>query len=259
MHIGETFIPWKAFDGSFVPEWLERRPLAATAKLLYARLCRYAGEDGRCFPGQAALAEDLCISTSTVEKNVKTLRDNRLIITTRQRFKGSSNYYFLVHEWNIDAFRKAYLHRPPIVAGKRPQQLEASIPPLVEALDSPEMAGRRESVQESHAKERTLRESFNYQPEDSNCNEASEWLDLPSESESYLPRVIRAFTQFNSQDIDLAGLSTTISAIESEHIPLDILLDGIEKHQVRTGKNPDYVSLDSMVLDLRVNRILEGA
>src|ERR1044072_7787075 len=50
-NVGDAFNPYGMFNGIWVPEQLLRcSDLSASAKLLYGRLARFAGENGRCFP-----------------------------------------------------------------------------------------------------------------------------------------------------------------------------------------------------------------
>jgi hypothetical protein len=64
--------PYKLFVGSFIPNWLlKREEISQGAKLCYARLCQYAGEDGECYPSQKKLAEALGIPESPFKGKVK--------------------------------------------------------------------------------------------------------------------------------------------------------------------------------------------
>jgi len=59
-NIGDPFNPYGMFNGIWVPEALLRCPdLSPSAKLLYGRLARFAGENGRCFPSVETLAVEL--------------------------------------------------------------------------------------------------------------------------------------------------------------------------------------------------------
>lgn len=114
------FNPWKQFVGSWVPAWLEeRREISAGAKLLYARLARYAGQRGVAYPHQATVARAMGISVRTLRRHVAELRDARLI-TVRQRgtrsgLSGKSGkpaeYRFLAAAW-MDGARK--IARPEV-------------------------------------------------------------------------------------------------------------------------------------------------
>jgi hypothetical protein len=59
-NVGDAFNPYGMFNGIWVPESLLKCPdLSASAKLLYGRLARFAGENGRCFPSVETLATEL--------------------------------------------------------------------------------------------------------------------------------------------------------------------------------------------------------
>src|SRR4051812_45895582 len=58
--VGQKFNPYKIFTGIFIPEALVRHPgVSPTAKLVYGRLLRYAGQDGHCFPAVSTLAGEI--------------------------------------------------------------------------------------------------------------------------------------------------------------------------------------------------------
>lgn len=74
------------FLGVFVPDWILRIPnerVGAQAKLVYGRLLRYAGRDGRCTPQLAAIAEHLGCSVRSVSRALEELRTEGLISTCR--------------------------------------------------------------------------------------------------------------------------------------------------------------------------------
>ena len=88
------------FRGSIVPNWLLRRTeVSPAAKLCYARLCQYAGEDGRCFPMQGTLAAELGTSMRNVRRLLKELDLHGLIECERLSRIGTNQYFFLAHEW----------------------------------------------------------------------------------------------------------------------------------------------------------------
>jgi Helix-turn-helix domain len=67
-------IPWKRFIASMSPNWLmRRREISKGAKLCYARLAQYAGQDGACFPKQCTLASELGVSERTVNNYITTV------------------------------------------------------------------------------------------------------------------------------------------------------------------------------------------
>ena len=92
--------PFKLFVGSFIPNWLmSRRELTSSSKLVYARLCQYAGENGRAFPKRETIADELGLSLGMVKLCIKELKDNRLIEVKQRGLNQSNEYFFLAHEW----------------------------------------------------------------------------------------------------------------------------------------------------------------
>jgi DNA-binding transcriptional ArsR family regulator len=135
--IGERFRPYRQFLGSIVPEWLERRTeLSAIDKLIYGRLARYAGKDGRCFPRIKTLADSLGVSASAVRKHLAVLRGLGLIEASSLGLGMQNEYHFLIHEWNMEWFGRGQGTHPKVGEG------------LSEEVSGgrPEMDGIRESI-----------------------------------------------------------------------------------------------------------------
>ncbi len=98
--IGGYINPYKLFIGSFVPNWLLRRTeINSTDKLVYAKLCQYAGKDGKCYPSQERLSEDLGFSARHVRNSIGNLIRLKLIVVVRNNFNYNNAYRFLKHEW----------------------------------------------------------------------------------------------------------------------------------------------------------------
>ena len=98
--------PYKLFHGSFIPEWLEERPIkeiSLGAKLIYARLTRYAGKDGACFPKLQEISDATGISFSQVQRYIKELKKIGLIESVQLGKKCSNRYFFLEHPWMMKA------------------------------------------------------------------------------------------------------------------------------------------------------------
>ena len=70
------------------------RGLTHGAKLTYALLLGYAWQDGRCFPGQERLSDDLGVERKAVIRYLKELKDSGLVRIVR-RGLGQSNLYIL--------------------------------------------------------------------------------------------------------------------------------------------------------------------
>jgi len=100
MKIGERINPYNLFVGSFIPNWLLKRPeVSMAAKLTYARLGQYAGKDGEAFPKIETLAEELGASKSTVERALLELKKAGLIESHQRGLTQSNRYFFLSHRW----------------------------------------------------------------------------------------------------------------------------------------------------------------
>jgi|HubBroStandDraft_6_1064221.scaffolds.fasta_scaffold11923_9 hypothetical protein len=101
--VGEPFNPWKRFNFLPIPEAMARRKkLPAGAKLVFGRLCRYAGRDGRCWPAVETLAEEVGLGERQTQKHLRTLEQKGFIRTVK-RFgadgsQTSNDYIFLWHQ-----------------------------------------------------------------------------------------------------------------------------------------------------------------
>jgi hypothetical protein len=96
--VGEPFNPYKLFTGIFIPEGVYKyKGLTAGAKLVYGRLCRYAGEDGKCFPAIQTLAAEMGIGATQTRKYVAELETHAFI--RRDGRNGERlRYVFLGHD-----------------------------------------------------------------------------------------------------------------------------------------------------------------
>jgi len=97
--------PWKLWHGAFVPEWLMRRPSSDVppgSKLLYARLCRYAGKSGRkagiAFPPMVELAAECGMSSRQASRYLVHL-ETKGLLEVQRRPNRSNLYRFPAHEW----------------------------------------------------------------------------------------------------------------------------------------------------------------
>ena len=96
--------PWRMFTGAMVPNWLLSRPeISHGAKLTYARLAQHAGKEGRCFPKQDTLADELGTSERSVRDYLRELAKARLVKMVRRGLAKSNLYFFLDHPWIQDS------------------------------------------------------------------------------------------------------------------------------------------------------------
>lgn len=85
--------PYKLYKGSFIPEWLEIDPeISHGAKIVYARLCRFAGKDGIAYPKIETIALSVGIGVRQAKRYTSELKDKGLI-DIDQRGLGKSNVY----------------------------------------------------------------------------------------------------------------------------------------------------------------------
>ncbi len=100
MHqIGRPFNPFRVFYGIFIPEaLLQYSEISNGAKLCYGVLCRHAGEKGRCFPSQEALAIPLGGSVRNIRRYLQELESKGFIRIIQLGLRRSNRYEFLWHE-----------------------------------------------------------------------------------------------------------------------------------------------------------------
>lgn len=100
MNIGDTFSPYRLFTGAMTPNWLmQRNEISCGAKLCYARLAQYSGQNGRCFPRQATLALEMGCVERQVRRYLAELEQHNLIETNQPGLQKPNSYQFLWHEW----------------------------------------------------------------------------------------------------------------------------------------------------------------
>ena len=86
-----------------IPEAMARsRELTPGAKLIYGRLCRYAGADGLCYPAVATLAQEVALGERQVQKHLNTLEAKGFLRRDKHFDRNggqTTNYYtFLWHQ-----------------------------------------------------------------------------------------------------------------------------------------------------------------
>ena len=98
MNIGETFNPFKRFNGIFIPEQIvSLSTINQGAKLCYGRLLRFAGKNGYCFPSVKLLATELGVGERQTQKYLAELQDHGFI-RKMPRPGSSDRIEFLLHE-----------------------------------------------------------------------------------------------------------------------------------------------------------------
>lgn len=100
MKQGEAFNISKVWPEVKIPLGMLRdRSISFCAKMIYGLLVRYAGSAGYCSVRQQKIAYDLDTSKALVKKGIKSLKDQKYIITKLQGTGKPAIYYFL---WRND-------------------------------------------------------------------------------------------------------------------------------------------------------------
>jgi hypothetical protein len=102
LEVGQPFNPFGMFHGIWVPECVARcRWLSAGAKLTLARLVRYGGRNGKCFPTMETLGQEVGVGERQAQKYVAELERHHLVRRISRYFRGaqtSNGFEFLWHE-----------------------------------------------------------------------------------------------------------------------------------------------------------------
>ncbi len=149
--IGEPFNPYRRFTGIFIPEAVcKDLELSLGAKVIYGRLCRYAGEDGKAYPSVPTLGHQIGLSGKQARRYIRELEKRELIRAERVNGK-QSNYVFLWHAIFENCARKA-----PFPETGNPINWSGA-PPID---GTPENGSQRESVPSREpANERTTKDT----------------------------------------------------------------------------------------------------
>ena len=92
--------PKKLFHGAFIPNWLlMRAEISFGAKLVYARLCQYAGDNALCYPHQKTLATEIGTNKRQIIRIIHELKEYALIEINRVGLKCTNRYKFPFHQW----------------------------------------------------------------------------------------------------------------------------------------------------------------
>ena len=100
--IGQPFNPFRLFTGIFIPDGMVRSTsISPGAKLTYARLTRYAGQDGKCYPAVETLATEIALSARQAQRYLAELEREHLVRRITRycgRAQTSNGFEFLWHE-----------------------------------------------------------------------------------------------------------------------------------------------------------------
>ena len=136
----EYINPYKLFVGSFIPNWLlKMTTVSQGAKLCYARLCQYAGQDGKCYPLIPTLAQEIGVKERQAKRYLVELREQKLIHAIRRGLGLNNDYYFLRHP-----------------------AMFSDVPTEVSDVTSPEVSDVTPTLKENHNKRIITRESEDF-------------------------------------------------------------------------------------------------
>jgi len=95
---GQQFNPYGLFAGLYIPDCVAKtKLLSPLEKLVWGRLCKRAGKDGRCYPSLTRIASDLGISRNGAIKSVASLVSKGFLEKHRQPGRRTNHYVFLWH------------------------------------------------------------------------------------------------------------------------------------------------------------------
>jgi Helix-turn-helix domain len=84
------------------PNWLIRsRTIPLHVKMMFVYLSGRIGgtPGGTCYPSQATIAADLCISVSTVKRTLRDMQERKMLeVVVRRDGVGRHNVYRLTHD-----------------------------------------------------------------------------------------------------------------------------------------------------------------
>lgn len=96
------FNPHNRYNGIYVPDGIyQHEDLTPTTKLVYARLLRYSGKNGKAYPKQTTIAKELSVSVRTIQNSIKQLIEFQLIEVEKgnKMTHETDTYYFLESEF----------------------------------------------------------------------------------------------------------------------------------------------------------------
>ncbi len=192
---GTKYVPYKMFVGSMLPEWLERdTSLSFGAKACFARLMRYSGKDGSCFPSMRALGEALGVSERQAQRLVTELKGSGLV-NAKQRGLGRSNSYtFLAHPLMSGALllEGGILEVTPLEQPQgRTHQGGSDMDVPIEQPDAENIRESREENQSREQEERESREGVESSSLDLKGDDSLILSILHEDKESASPRLTR--------------------------------------------------------------------
>lgn len=88
MRDGQEYIPHNIFIGASIPNWLlKSKNFTAIDKLVFARLMQFSGKDGKCYPKQETIADEIGASPRSVRDSITKLAESGLISVVKPKGK----------------------------------------------------------------------------------------------------------------------------------------------------------------------------
>jgi len=97
MQVGESFVPWRVFVGSVIPNCVIRmRDLTPAGKVVLARMMTLAGDRGLCYASESTLAAECGMSVRGIRYRLEELEAKAFIVCVGRRHRCNV-YEFLWH------------------------------------------------------------------------------------------------------------------------------------------------------------------
>lgn len=95
----ESFCWWGVADGVYIPAFLLRyRGISPSAKMCFARLIKFCGQNETCYPSQETIAEELGVSLRSIGGYLQELEEDGFIEIIRQGLQKPNLYRPLRHK-----------------------------------------------------------------------------------------------------------------------------------------------------------------
>lgn len=102
----------------YIPCWLSQvsiKKITPGAKLLYGRLTQWSTEHGQVFRSAPQLSEELGTSIRQIERQIKELKDLKLLGTFHPQAGGLNHFEFYEHPWMTDPINKNLVYKEIII------------------------------------------------------------------------------------------------------------------------------------------------
>lgn len=132
MNTKKLYQPQNNITAACLPNWLIQIPLSDLsfgAKITYARLCKWAGKDGKAFRSAPQLSKEIGACTRQVERYIQELKQTELIGTFHPQAGGINHFEFYDHHLMHRSINAELLYNstPPDMPKNPPTDM--SVPP----------------------------------------------------------------------------------------------------------------------------------